>query len=258
MKKLYIKSYAKVNIFLKIIGYKNGYHSIISRFEKVNNLYDEIYFEPSKNREFTIIGCEDIPLKENTIYKSYLELYKYTKNENIINFFKKYKIVIRKNIPQQAGLGGGSSNAGKIISFINKECNLNLSIKELINIGIKIGYDVPFFIYDYNSANISGFGEIVEEFPSENLNFDIYTPLIYCDTAYVYSIFKKYFSIDKNDSLDNFSILKLKSSKILEKLTIYEANDLYKASLKAYPKLKEINKNNYFFSGSGSSFFKKV
>lgn len=256
MQNFYLKSYAKINIFLKIVGYENGYHSILSRFEKVKNLYDEVYFKLSKNSKFKIIGCEDIPLEANTIYRSYLELYKYTKNENLIKFFENYTIIIKKNIPQKSGLGGGSSNAGEVILFLNKECNLNLSLDKLVNIGTKVGYDIPFFLYNYDSANISGRGDIIKKFKSENLKFDIYTPKnISCDTSIVYKTFKKNFIISKNIE-DNLSILKLKSSHILKKLTIEKANDLYKASLKAYPELKKINKNKYFFSGSGSSFFK--
>lgn len=55
------KSYAKVNIFLKIAGIRGNYHELVSRFVRVHNLYDIVSFEKGNNKEFTIIGdfgCE--------------------------------------------------------------------------------------------------------------------------------------------------------------------------------------------------------
>ena len=68
------KSYAKINLFLKIEGYKDGYHQLNSRFMKVKNLYDEIEF---KEGTFNIIGDFDCAVRDNTIFKAYLgDVYK--------------------------------------------------------------------------------------------------------------------------------------------------------------------------------------
>ncbi len=57
IKKLKIKSYAKVNIFLKIAGKRDGYHELVSRFVRVKELYDTISFEPNNaTNEFNLIG----------------------------------------------------------------------------------------------------------------------------------------------------------------------------------------------------------
>ena len=250
-----IKSYAKVNIYLKIIGYEDGYHTLDSRFMKVKSLYDTIEFVPCKCDSFTIEGCDGVESKSNTIYKAYKALNEYTGDLEFLDFFYNHKVVVHKNIPSQAGLGGGSSNAGAFLRLAKDVCNLLISTDELATIGSKIGADVPFFVYDYDSANVSGFGEVVEPFDEEALNLDIHTPPIGCDTALVYKTFKANL-LDKIEP-STFASWHTKTSQ--ELLSSYDAitlNDLYKASLIAYPKLKEYAKEGWFFSGSGSSFFK--
>ena len=73
-----IKAHAKVNIFLKITGHKEGYHTLLSRFIRVEDLYDIIAFVPCECESFTIEGCDGVPLESNTIYKAYKALNDYT------------------------------------------------------------------------------------------------------------------------------------------------------------------------------------
>ena len=251
-----IKAHAKVNIFLKITGHKDGYHTLLSRFMRVEDLYDTIAFVPCKCETFTIEGCEDIPLKSNTIYKAYKALNEYTGDLDILNFFYEHKVVVSKRIPSQAGLGGGSSDAAAFMRLVKEVCNLILSTDELAKIGSTIGADLPFFIYNYPSANVSGFGEIVEPFEEDPLAVELYTPDIGCDTALVYKTFKKHLLDDITlssfmgwEKLDSKTLLDLIGDPII-------LNDLYNAALLAYPELKELAKEGWFFSGSGSTFFK--
>jgi len=251
-----IKAHAKVNIFLKITGHKDGYHTLLSRFVRVENLYDTIAFVPATCDSFTLEGCDDISLESNTIYKAYKALNAYTGDLDILNFFYTHKVVVTKRIPSQAGLGGGSSDAAAFMRLVKEVCNLMLSTEELAQIGSTIGADLPFFIYDYPSANVSGFGEIVEPFEEEPLKLELYTPNIGCNTAVVYKTFKEHL-------LDNITLCsflgweKLPSSTILEMIADpVILNDLYAASLIAYPELKNSAKEEWFFSGSGSTFFK--
>ncbi|SFV55991.1 4-diphosphocytidyl-2-C-methyl-D-erythritol kinase [hydrothermal vent metagenome] len=250
-----IKAYAKVNIFLKITGHKDGYHTLLSRFVRIDNLYDIVKFVPFKSDEFIIDGCENIETTSNTIYKAYTALYEYTQNQDIIDFFKSHKVVVEKNIPSQAGLGGGSSDSASFIRLVNQICNLNLSVNELSQIGSKIGADLPFFIHNFNSANVSGFGEIVEEFKEEVLNIKIFTPPIGCDTTAVFKKFKKDYleKIDLN-SFENWE--NIPSKELVDKIKEPKLlNDLYMAGCDIYPKLKDYEKKGWYFSGSGSSFF---
>ena len=251
-----INAHAKVNIFLKITGHKDGYHTLISRFVRVDNLYDTISIVAQKCERFTIDGCDSIPTTSNTIYKAYCALK--SKENGLEDFFTKHKVVVTKRIPSLAGLGGGSSDGAAFMRLANDICNLNLSTKELSSIGSTIGADFPFFIYNYPSANVSGFGEIVEEFKEEPLTIETFTPPIECDTTVVYKTFKNSFlSKIELDSFDGWE--KIGSRELLAKIKDpILLNDLYLAALQKYPKLKEYAKDRWYFSGSGSSFFKYI
>ncbi len=253
-----IKAYAKVNIFLKITGHKDGYHTLNSRFVRVDNLYDIVKFVPFKSDKFRIDGCENIETTSNTIYKAYIKLYEYTQDESIIEFFKNHKVVVEKNIPSQAGLGGGSSDSASFMKLLNKICNLNLSVNQLSKIGSKIGADLPFFIHNFNSANVSGFGEVVEEFKEETLEIEIFTPPIGCDTTTVFKKFKQNYLKHINiDSFNDWGDIPSKEliKKIKEPILL---NDLYIAGCDIYPKLKDYYQEGWYFSGSGSSFFRII
>lgn len=245
-----IQAHAKINTFLKITGHKNGYHTLLSRFIKVPNLYDVISFVPQKCEHFTIDGCDNIPVKENIIYKVY-------KSMNIeTDFFKNHKVVVEKNIPSGAGLGGGSSDAAAFMRLFNDVCKLNIDTPTLAQIGSKTGADIPFFVYNYEAANVSGFGEVVEEFTGEEpFKIELYTPAIHCDTPLVYKTFKqKLFNDIDVKSFEGWEALSSKA--VLEKVDAIMANDLYKASLLAYPELSSSAKDGWYFSGSGSTFFR--
>lgn len=251
-----IRAHAKVNIFLKITGHENGYHTLLSRFIRVEDLYDTIAFVPAECETFTIEGCEGVPLESNTIYKAYKALNDHTGDLDILNFFYKHKIVVTKRIPSQAGLGGGSSDAAAFMRLVKEVCNLMLSTDELAKIGSTIGADLPFFIYNYPSANVSGFGEVVEVYDELPLNLELYTPEIGCDTTTVYKTFKEYL-LDKITFSSFIGWDKIDSKTLLEKINDpILLNDLYAASLIAYPELKDVAKDGWFFSGSGSTFFK--
>ncbi len=251
-----IKAHAKVNIFLKITGHKDGYHTLLSRFVRVEDLYDTITFEPCECDSFTIEGCDNVPTQSNTIYKAYNALLEHSNSEELSSFFKKYKVVVNKCIPSQAGLGGGSSDAAAFMRLVNEVCDLQIDTETLAKIGSTIGADLPFFIYNYPSANVSGFGEIVEAYEEIPLELELYTPNIGCDTTVVYQTFNKYLlqyialaSFFGWDKLDSRTLLNLVPDPIA-------LNDLYPASLIAYPELEELDREDWFFSGSGSTFFR--
>ncbi len=253
-----IKAYAKVNIYLKITGHKDGYHTLQSRFMKVNDLYDTIEFIPCECKTFTIDGCDNIALESNTIYKAYEALNKYTDNSKVLDFFTKYKVVVDKKIPVQAGLGGGSSDGAAFMRLVNEVCELNIKSSDLASVASKIGSDLPFFIYDYSSANVSGFGEIVEKFEEEPLELELYTPKhIPCDTTEVYKTFNKY--LLQHISLTSFFGWNRLDSKTLLSLIVdpIALNDLYPAAMVAYPAIEELqDREGWFFSGTGSTFFR--
>lgn len=250
------KSYAKVNVFLKIVGFKDGLHQIVSRFVLVPQLYDVMWFEQNDGNSFNVVGDFGCPLESNTIYKAYQSLTDKVSYKRIEQFCKTHKVVVYKNIPSFAGLGGGSSNAATFLNMINKELNLQLSLKELIEIGADVGADVPFFLTGYNSANVRGFGEVVEEFDEEVPPLEIFTPKVECDTAKIYRTYRKHFSNDMAKTKEFAEMLShMDSSEILHEFKPETLNDLYAPSLKAELDLEVAKKEGWFFSGSGSSFF---
>ena len=256
--KLY-KAFAKVNIFLKITGMRGNYHEIISRFMRVDTLYDELSFgAKSGSDDFEIIGEFSCSTKQNTIYKAYAALLEFLDDasaSNLKNLMSRYAVHVKKNIPAFAGLGGGSSDAATFLKMCNEVLNLGLSQNELALIGLKVGADVPFFIYGYDSANVSGIGEIVEEFKENLLYIEIFTPKIEISTPKVYTSYRENFY----NPIDGFEAEKLKktpSLDILKNMKADEANDLFKPALAEYKELKNYYKQGYYLSGSGSSFFR--
>lgn len=248
------KSYAKVNVFLKIVGLKEDYHLINSRFILVKTLFDTVSFIKKDVDEFTLEGNFSCPLEKNTVFKAYKELEKF---EGVKEFFKRNIVKIDKNIPEFAGLGGGSSNCATFLNMVNEVCNLKLSKEKLAEIASKIGSDIPFFIYEFNSANVSGVGEIVEEFIEEPLCIELFTPKISCDTGKIYKKYREIFynknRVDKDKTKELFDT---NSRDILNIFKIEDANDLYLPAVKLNKELEKFAGDGWFFSGSGSTFFR--
>jgi 4-diphosphocytidyl-2-C-methyl-D-erythritol kinase len=254
------KAFAKVNIFLKITGTRGVYHEIISRFMRVENLYDTLEFvkkedNDAKVSEFKIIGEFSCEVKQNTLYKAYSALKESTDSQKLEELMREYAIKVTKNIPAFAGLGGGSSDAATYLKMCNSILDLGLSLNELATIGLKVGADVPFFIYGYKSANVSGIGEVVEEFQEELLDIETYTPKIEISTPRVYTIYREDF-FAPIDSSETEKLKNMSSLDALDSMSASEANDLFEPALQEYKELKREFKAAYYFSGSGSSFFK--
>ncbi|MCD8213856.1 MAG: 4-(cytidine 5'-diphospho)-2-C-methyl-D-erythritol kinase, partial [Campylobacter sp.] len=116
-----MKSYAKINIFLKIVGARGNYHEILSRFVLRREIYDEIYFEKSDG---FAIECSNANIENNIILKAKKALENVGFKNEIDEFFGSHKVILNKNIPIGAGLGGGSSNAAAFLNLTNGELNL--------------------------------------------------------------------------------------------------------------------------------------
>jgi len=249
------KAPAKVNIFLKITGKRGNYHEILSRFMRIDDLYDTLHFFAKEDEAFEIQGDFSCTTEQNTIYKAYRALLNATGSNELEALMKSYGIAVIKKIPAFAGLGGGSSDAATYLKMCNEVLHLGLSLAELSAIGAKVGADVPFFVYGYASANVSGIGEIVEPFEEEPLILEIYTPAIEISTPAVYGRLREDF-YQKLTEEEYVHLSKLDSREVLEHYSISQANDLFEPALSLYPALKKSYKHAWFFSGSGSSFFK--
>lgn len=244
-----MKSFAKINVFLKVVGTRGNYHEILSRFVLCEQLFDEIYFE--KSNSFAI-ECDNKEIKENIIQKAIDELKKAGFSNELDEFFSSHKIIINKQIPIGAGLGGGSSNAATFLLMVNDELNLNIKRENLMQIASKVGADVAFFVSGYKAANVGGIGEIIEEFDDEVPNLSIITPNVFCSTPMVYQEFRsnflQYIDVNAAKKMQN-----LKSKELLEIYKNEELNDLFAPCFKLYPQMNEFM--DKFLSGSGSSVF---
>jgi len=153
-----IKSFAKVNLYLEITGRRpDGYHDLISLMCLID-LHDTLRIE--FNSAATQVSCShpDVPENEsNLAVKAARHFF------DAINRRDHVSIFIAKNIPVGAGLGGGSSNAAAVLCTLNHRYGAPLSMDALMDLGGKIGADVPFFIYG-RPALATGIGDRMAPF----------------------------------------------------------------------------------------------
>ena len=173
---------AKLNLMLQVLSKRlDGMHEIHSHFQLIN-LFDEMTIQKSNASDSWI--STDSPLnienKDNIVYQAISSLRKYTQLDIHC------KIHITKNIPIGGGLGGGSSNAAAALIGINTLYDLGLSVTELMNIGVKLGADVPFFIFGKN-AMTSGIGEMLQETDCVDSKFLIISPDIHSSTGEMFA-----------------------------------------------------------------------
>lgn len=249
------RAFAKVNIFLKITGKRDNYHTLLSRFIRVDTLYDTLSFVPKEQPEFQILGPFSCSVEENTIYKAYRALLEATHSDALQRLMERYAVQVEKQIPAFAGLGGGSSDAATYLKMCNEVLHLGLSTRQLAQIGATVGADVPFFVYDYASANVKGIGEIVEPFNEPPLSLEVVTPDIEISTPAVYKTFRESFYKELNAG-EQKELEQMPSQAVLQHYRVDTANDLFEPAVALYPKLKEFYRHGWFFSGSGSSFFR--
>ena len=225
IKKELIKSYAKINLSLDVLGrYKNNLHKIQSIISYIN-LHDKISIKSIKkpNHIIKFNGPFSKNLKNNTISK----LLNILEKKNLIK--KKYKIETRKNIPQKSGLGGGSMNAASILSYFIKKNIISISKNEIINICNQIGSDVFLGLDRKNSILLSN--KKIKKFNTKiGLFVVLIKPKIGCST-------KKYIK-----GLKNFQKGELKYlAKSLNVDSLKNAkNDLEKPAFSLYPNLRKL------------------
>ncbi|MCU7698682.1 4-(cytidine 5'-diphospho)-2-C-methyl-D-erythritol kinase [Acinetobacter sp. AYS6] len=175
-----VPSPAKLNLFLHITGRReNGYHELQTIFQIID-LYDWMIFTPTLDGQIEIDGLSEVRPEENLIYRAAQILKPHAKK------FCGLHIKIEKNIPMGAGLGGGSSNAATTLIVLNQlwECGLNQ--EQLADYGVKLGADVPIFIYGKN-AWAEGVGEHLSFIDLEQKQFIILKPDCFISTQLLFS-----------------------------------------------------------------------
>ncbi len=147
-KSVEILSYAKLNLFLDVLGKRpDGYHDLVTLFERIS-LFDKIRLTALSSDEIVISSKgEEIPLDENNLAYKAANLLKQS-----LNVKTGVRIEIEKNIPVGAGLAGGSSNAAAVLVGLNKLFNLKLSKASLMRYAGRLGSDVAFFVFNKTFA----------------------------------------------------------------------------------------------------------
>lgn len=247
------KAPAKINLSLDVVSKReDGYHNIESVFQTVS-LYDIIEVEVSPGNNISIFSDNAAMPKDkrNIMWKCAEKILDYAGVKADI------KIHIQKNIPSQAGLGGGSSDGAVILKALNKMLDLKLNGKTLCEIGSHIGADIPFFI-NGGTAYITGIGEIIE--PLEHLK-DI--PIVIAKGSDGISTPEAYKKIDLLETRPLINTAKLIGGVKLKSLKTIAENcgNIFEAvsPLEDIRKIKNIMLENSaecaLMSGSGSAVF---
>tara|TARA_B100000405_G_scaffold112779_1_gene78682 strand:+ start:147 stop:977 length:831 start_codon:yes stop_codon:yes gene_type:complete len=245
-----IPSYAKINLGLKIINKRpDGLHNIESVFLQIS-LHDSLTF--SSSNKFSIISKGiSCPTNQNNILFKVIDILKKEYDINI-----NVKVLINKNIPIGAGLGGGSSNAAAFLKYLLEVNQIKLSNEKLVKLASQIGSDVPFFL-NGGFQLIKGTGDDLQQIETtvfNNKKILLIHPKFHISTKWAYSEVKKHLLTSNN---------KPKFSALTKKVNwnLFE-NDFEKFVCTTYPeilKLKKLLKNDGALysglSGSGSTVF---
>lgn len=254
MEELIIEAYGKVNLALDVIRKRNdGYHDINTIMQQID-LKDIVTI---KDREKGIkIECNnpEVPVdSSNLVYTAWEKMKEKAKIDRGVH------IIIEKNIPVASGLAGGSTDAAAVLKGLNKLWKLNFSKKELMDIGVSIGADVPYCIMG-GTALAEGIGEKLKILKSfSNKLILLANPGISVSTAHVYDSLRLD-KIEKGPDMDmlvqaveNDDIYTLAKNmgNILEQVTVEEFSQIktIKEDMIRYGALGSL------MSGSGPTVF---
>ena len=154
------KANAKINLALDVLGERpNGYHDVKMIMQSVD-LADYLEINPNDENRI-IINCDNNEIEcneSNLIYKAATKIMDYVGKSFGVT------IKLEKNIPIAAGMAGGSTDAAATLVGINEVMGLGLSSKELRDIGVTFGADIPFCI-EGGTYLSEGIGEILTKLP---------------------------------------------------------------------------------------------
>ncbi len=255
MKNLHLKSFAKINISLNITKKRDdGFHEIDSVMLPIS-MHDSLVISRLKSAPDNYVTVDDFSIGSFTYN---LATFSIEKLHSIYRFDDKFRILIHKVIPIQAGLGGGSSNAACTMKAVNSMLKLGATDEELIEISKSLGCDIPFFI-KCKPARVQGVGEILNPVNVKNNYYVlIIKPEAGCSTKEIYALSD---SMElKTCNLDN--IVKALEEGDDELLEANMYNALQEPAIKVVPQIQtiidELKENGLRIvqvTGSGSAVF---
>lgn len=184
MKNLHIRSFAKINISLNITKKReDGFHELDSVMLPIS-LHDSLVIS-KLNGPDNFVTVDDFSIRTFSYNLATLSI---DKLQSAYHFNDKFRVLIHKVIPIQAGLGGGSSNAAFTMKAVNSMLKLGATDEELINLGKTLGCDIPFFI-KCKPARVQGIGEILTPITIKNNYYVLLVkPELGCSTREVYAL----------------------------------------------------------------------
>ncbi len=250
-----VKSFAKVNLFLQVLGKRiDGFHELRTVFCGIS-LHDTLYIDciPGKGKvsvEVTGEYAGRLSTDERNLA--------YRAAKSFITYFGidyDVDICIDKQIPIGAGLGGGSSNAGFVLIALSKMFGIKIG-KDIFNLARGLGSDVPFFLVGGMAVGF-GRGDEVVGLPDKDLNFLIFSPSVEVATFDIY----QRLGVTEWKNVDSSFFEFVCNFTGVDTVLAYSVNDLEAPLFALYPgisSLFEEIRNTYGFarvSGSGSSIF---
>ena len=250
-----LKALAKINLGLDVLGKReNGYHDVKMVMQTIF-LYDNVTIEKLEEPGICVeTNLYYLPVDENNIaYKAAKMLIEEFDIKEGVH------IKLEKHIPVAAGLAGGSSNAAAVLVGMNKLFGLKLTMKELMERGVKLGADVPYCVMR-GTVLAEGIGEILSPLPPlPKCYVLIAKPGINVSTQMVY---EKLDSKEIVEHPDIDGILEGLRNQDLKKVASSMGNVLERVTIEEYPviediknAMKEAGALNAMMSGSGPTVF---
>jgi len=174
-----VQAPAKLNLFLHITGRRDdGYHLLQSVFMLID-WCDTLHFDV---RDDGVIEREDlnVPLPADDLVMRAAQSLQHASGTSL-----GAHIAIEKNIPAQAGMGGGSSDAATTLLALNRLWGLNWPLSKLMPLGLALGADVPFFLGGHN-AWVEGIGEKITPINVPPARFAVVKPNAGLETAKIF------------------------------------------------------------------------
>lgn len=252
---------AKINLFLHIVGTReDGYHLLQTVFQLLD-FYDTIYLKTNTNGIISRTQqVESISEADDLCVRAALALKSYGLKQNSAlqqtSPALGVDIAYEKRIPVGGGLGGGSSDAATVLIALNQLWQLNLSRQTLMEIALKLGADVPVFVFG-RSAWAEGVGEVLQAVSLPATYYVVITPQIHVSTAQVFS------RLNDNKALTKYTNPKTIAGFSREPFSDDFKNDLEKVVCNDYSEIAAtLNWLKQFgearMSGSGASLFVAV
>lgn len=251
MKRIEIKSPAKINIGLNIISKRSdGYHNLQTLFYPIYDLYDVLTFEKADEFTFTSDNDELRNDNNNLIIKA-VRLLEKTSGKKL-----NASINLEKKLPMGAGLGGGSSNAATTLISLNELFFLGIKYEQLIKLALELGSDVPFFLRTRPAIGTSR-GEILNY-----IDIDIDKPVLIVNPGIHISTREAFGNITPGAPQDDYTKLPTGKFTELKQLKNWVTNDFEKYVFGEYEEIKKIKEKLYadgaefaLMSGTGSTVY---